>query len=144
MCSIHKSIYLAAASLMVGGVGAGCQSNVSTATDDYNNAPLVIDEAMQRREWEPVTASYESGDTVAGPTGFKYVPRNDLGYVQTQLVEPALFVGQVLILPINMIAEPPGTDVVYRGAVQEPTYTAVPPLETDFQAIQRENAKYRE
>ena len=37
-------------------------------------APVIdVDAAMQARDWDQVTATYSSGATVAGPTGFRYV-----------------------------------------------------------------------
>src|SRR4051794_23689414 len=122
MCSIRKQFVISAAALMSVSSLVGCQ-NISKppAADEYNNSPLVIDEAMQRREWEAVNAPYESGDFVAGPTGFWYAPKDDLGYTQRQLVESPMFVGQVILLPYTLSVQPPWSDVVYRGAVQEPT-----------------------
>src|SRR5205814_4103813 len=109
-----------------------------------NQTPLIVDEAMQLRDWEPVTANWESGATIAGPTGFVFEPSPTLPPYEDMLVENGLFIGQVLAVPLTLSMEPPSTDIIYRGVRQEPSYTAVPPLESDTENIQREShAGYR-
>jgi hypothetical protein len=116
----------------------GCSRIATPNPDVYSDTPLIVDEAMQRREWEPTVAYYPSGDVVAGPTGFWYRPKDDLGYVERQLVEVPIFVGQVALLPYRVIKEPLTETKVYPGAIQEPTYTASPPLETDVEMMERQ------
>src|ERR1041385_419514 len=141
MYSIRKKLAVistAATAAMALSSMVGCVAVGPTQPDEYNSTPLVIDDAMQHRDWEPTTAYYESGDTVAGPTGFVMQPKDDLGYVQRQAIEIPTFLGNTAIMPFVLMKTPPGEDVTYRGAVQEPTYTAMPPLETDERALARE------
>jgi hypothetical protein len=124
------------------GATGGCTRNSRPNPDAYNDTPLIVDEAMQRREWDPTLATYPSGDTVASPTGFWYRPKDDMGYVERQLVEVPLFIGQVFMMPYTMIEEPLTDTKVYPGAIQESTYTASPPLETDVQMMARQSHYY--
>jgi hypothetical protein len=115
----------------------GCQPVQPTVSEKLNDRPLIIDEAMQQRNWEPTVARYQSGATVAGPTGFLFEPLDTMPQWQQGLVETPLFVGQVILLPVTLIAQPVWTPVTYRGIRTEASYTAAPPLETDEEFMAR-------
>lgn len=93
-----------------------------------STAPLVIDGAMQLRDWERSTAMYSNGDTVAGPTGFPYEARWYMPEPVYPLVETPLFVGQTVLMPVTLTITPPWTPIRYSGATVETTYTAMPQL----------------
>jgi len=121
-----------------GMLAGGCQVVSPTPpVEKMNTTPLVIDEAMQIRDWEPVTAYYDSGAVVAGPHNFPLEPSPDLPYGFDFLTDNVLFGGQAVVLPITVIIDPPWNDVTYRGVRQDPSYTSAPPLETDVEYIQR-------
>ena len=109
-------------------LATGCQRVQNTPPEALNTTPLVIDRAMQLRNWEPSSVEYANGSVVAGPLGFWFEPRPDLPEWQHTFVDPAMFAGQALILPVTVFFPPPWTDFAYRGATVEPTYTAAPPL----------------
>src|SRR5689334_13883954 len=111
MFSIHK----AALGLTVLVAGIGCQSALPGPSERLSTKPLVVDEAMQRRDWEPTTAHYQSGATVAGPTGFWWEADQSRPEWQQGLVETPLFVAQVLMLPFTLAVQPPWTQVIYHG-----------------------------
>src|SRR6185369_5229270 len=74
MCSTPKSVRNRSI-LALGFTGAilaglGCQATVPPRADKLNNPPLIVDEAMQRREWDRSISHYPNGDTVAGGTGY--------------------------------------------------------------------------
>jgi hypothetical protein len=121
---------------------AGCQSMSASMSsmqcpiqkiqnappDELNDSPLVVDGAMQLRDWQRMTAQYANGDTPAGPTGFLYEPRWNQPEWTYAVIETPLFVGQTLALPVVFAFTPPWTPVTYKGATIEATYNAMPAL----------------
>jgi hypothetical protein len=117
----------------------GCHSNSSMMScpiskiqnappDELNDSPLVVDGAMQLRDWQRAEATYANGDTPAGPTGFNYEPAwNQSGY-RYPIVETPLFIGQTLLLPVTLTMNPPWTEKVYTGATIGTTYNGMPAL----------------
>ncbi|MBV8782381.1 MAG: hypothetical protein JO353_13375 [Phycisphaerae bacterium] len=93
------------------------------------SAPTIdVDEAMQARDWNLDTAYYANGSTVAGPIGFRYQPAPNQPFWRANLVEPAIFGLNILIMPYEFFRTPPWKAVAWKGATVQPTYTAVPPL----------------
>src|SRR2546423_2799647 len=115
MCSTLKSVAWMVMVMLMILTCAGCQQALPAQAEKLNDRPMVVDEAMQRREWEPTVAHYQSGATVAGPTGFWYEPSDRLNENGKGIVENPLFVGQVLMLPVTLSVEPVWTPVIYRG-----------------------------
>lgn len=112
----------------LGGV-VGCQRTADIQEEPaLSTAPLVLDRAIQHRDWEPSVVEYPNGAVVAGPTLFPYeTTRTDPNWQQA-LLAPWLFVGQTIISPFQAIVTPPWSEVTYRGVDVDPSYTAVPPL----------------
>ena len=93
------------------------------------SAPVIdIDEAMQVRDWDQVTASYPSGGTVAGPIGYLYQPRDDQPLWHQGVIEMPLFFVNTVLMPCAFFDTPPWKPVAWKAATVEPTYTGVPPL----------------
>src|SRR5437879_5432470 len=100
MCLTHK-LSRACFAIAAAGLLSGCQFTSPTpATEKMNSTPLVIDEAMQLRDWEPVTAGYQSGATLAGPTLFPVEPSPSLAPYEDMIAEDNLFVVQVAFMPV--------------------------------------------
>lgn len=92
-------------------------------------APVMdVDEAMQVRDWDQVTATYSSGATVAGPVGFRYEPRGGQESWRYQFLDIPLFLGNTALLPFAFAKTPPWKPVEWKAGTIEPTYTGVPPL----------------
>jgi len=92
-------------------------------------APVIdVDEAMQVRDWDQVTATYSSGTTVAGPIGFMDAPRPGQNQWRYQFIDTPLFLGNTALLPFAFAKTPPWAPVEWKAATVEPTYTGVPPL----------------
>jgi hypothetical protein len=113
--------------VMVLAAVAGCaQERRQTPTPP----PLVIDDAMKRREWERSVAAYPNGDTVSGHNRFPI--RTDAGEDRTEygaaVVDVAASLAQTVALPFTYIFIPPFAPAVYRGEDIPPTYTAMPPM----------------
>jgi hypothetical protein len=108
---------------------AGCQRTVPPrATSPVSNAPLLIDEAMEHRDWDRSTSIYANGDTVAGGTGYLWqthetVPEGDRRYTDV----PVAF-ANIVCMPVGVFFESPWGKQVYHGENVPPTYTAMPPL----------------
>jgi hypothetical protein len=114
---------------------SGCQGDSNpfararnTPPEPLNAEPLMVDEAMQLRDWNRVTALYASGDTAAGATGFPFTTRQDQPEWRYAALETPLFVFQAIALPVNLIIAGPTREIHYAGATIEPTHTAMPPL----------------
>ncbi|HVT87507.1 MAG TPA: hypothetical protein VHD56_01535 [Tepidisphaeraceae bacterium] len=100
----------------------------NSVNEPQSQAPMLVDEAMQNRDWNRSEATYANGNIIAGPTGFLYQTRWDQPTWVYPLEESPLFVGQTIGLPITLTRTPPWTPILYKGGNGEPTYTAMPPL----------------
>lgn len=109
---------------------AGCQPPAAPPPEPISTRPLVVDEAMDRRDWEQVAIYYPNGDTVAGTTRFwAYRVRDDVRpYWQQILFDPFLFLAQTAYLPFTFIQEPLLAKRVTQGEIFEPTHFGVPPV----------------
>src|SRR5215469_1351901 len=76
----------------------------------------------------PIVGHYANGDVVTWSTRFPY--DSNVGHPTSGAVilEPALFLLQVIILPAELVANPPFEEQEWFGAETPPTYTAQPPL----------------
>jgi hypothetical protein len=107
----------------------GCQRIVPPPqTSPVNTTPIVIDEAMQHRDWDRSTSYYANGGAIAGGTGYLWqthetIPEGDRRYTDVP-VAAANFVS----LPVGIFVDSPFKKVVYRGEAVPPSYTAQPPL----------------
>src|SRR5215213_690597 len=59
---------------------AGCFHHAEPVTDPVSSEPMVIDEAMQRRDWSRSVSEFYGGGVVAGATRFPYVPQTSSGH----------------------------------------------------------------
>lgn len=55
--------------------------------------------------------------------------------VETRLMEPVIFLGNLAVLPIRMVQVPPWRSVTYNPQVVPPSYHAVPPLEEEGREV---------
>ena len=90
--------------------------------------PPPPDEAMALRDWQQSSAIYANTSTVAGNTGFFWMPRWDQPEWVYPLVDTPIFLANVVALPVSFIMTPPWKPVEYRSATVPPTFTAMPPL----------------
>jgi hypothetical protein len=110
------------------GIG-GCAQQQRQA---YTPPPLVVDEAMQRRDFERSIAYYPNGDTVAGVNRFPLrsdadavVGENRYAAAGYDLVAS---IGQTIALPFTYLFVPPFAPQVFHGDDVGPSYTAMPPM----------------
>ena len=112
--------------LLVAAVGGCAQKPPQT----YAPPPLIVDGAMQRREWERSVAYYPNGDTVSGNSRFPL--RSDVNPGENEYgaaaYDIAASLAQTVALPFTYIFIPPFAPAVYHGEVIGPSYNAMPPM----------------
>ena len=116
----------AAAALSLAGL-AGCLKP-QEPPGPVSRAPMVIDQAMERRRWQTVAVHYQNGETRAWPTGFVLAHSPDAPKWTPAVTDGPLFLANVFAMPIGYAFTPGWSHVIYDTGVVEPTYTAVPPL----------------
>lgn len=104
----------------------GCQPVQQRTTEPMNDAPLAIDEAMQKRDFPKTEAMYPNGAVKAGPTWQTFEAKPDMPYQANTLADTGVAVGNIFLTPLQMFRQPPGSSQTYPGAVIEPSYTAMP------------------
>lgn len=135
MSSIRKAPLgaLAVAALAAAALsGGGCANGVRPEPIVEASEPMVVDEAMQARDWDASVAYYPNGDTIGGidraPIKPRFIPSDP--YVQGGAA-PFLFIAQALAAPVSFLWAPPFEPVATQGEVFRPTYTGAPPLPAD-------------
>jgi len=125
MSSILKSVFAVAVGPVV---LCGCELKKDPAPASVSHTPLVIDEAMQKRQWPMSVAQYQNGATPAFQTAFLITHRSDEPDWAPTITDTPMFVANSIAAPIVFCFSPPWTRVIYpRGGV-EPSYTDQPPL----------------
>jgi len=94
-----------------------------------NRAPLIVDEAMQQRNWSRSVVRFQNGETPAVPTGFKLQHNPNAPKWTPVLTDGPLFMANLIVMPIGYAFTPPWKRVIYPAGVAEPSYTAIPPEE---------------
>ncbi|HSU67193.1 MAG TPA: hypothetical protein VLJ39_09990 [Tepidisphaeraceae bacterium] len=118
---------LMSAALVAGGVG--CSTQPKVVYDPVNTKPIVGDDAMAfRSDWSKSACYYPNGDVAAWSTRFPYQDQESQSDTGNLVLDTLTFVAETAFLPVELVANPPGTPVVYYGAKYRPTYTAQPPL----------------
>ena len=117
-------------------LAAGCRSTYKPEYAPAPTAAVSYDEAMRLREYAQTPAFYANGDVTAGPTEFRYeydAPApNSRAFQQRRYVatvaDPAIFALNLVLLPYELVVNPPWEKRTYQGEIVEPTYTASVPL----------------
>src|SRR5688572_24018413 len=119
---------VAGCGLAIAAAATGCQRVPKNEPVALNDNPLIIDEAMQLRDWDRSSATYENTATVGGPHGRVFEVKDDAPAYQQVAADVPITLANFVIMPYTLIRTPPTRAVPYRGAITPPTYTAVPPL----------------
>ena len=117
-----------AAALFAAATAAGGCLKPQEPPGPVSHAPLMIDEAMQRRRWQTVAVHYQNGETPAWPTGFVLGHRPDAPRWTPVVTDAPLFLANIVAMPIGYAFTPGWTRVIYPANVVPPTYNAMPPL----------------
>jgi hypothetical protein len=104
---------------------AGCQTTVNSPVHaELNRKPLIVDPAMQQRDWDRMVTHYANGDTLAGPD--LVVIRSDAPDPYQRFFDPLVSATNDVMIPVTTVLNPPWKDVIYQGVVVPPTYNAQP------------------
>lgn len=106
-------------------LSTGCQRIPPNRPAALNDEPLIVDEAMQIRDWDRSTAYYGNGNTHAGATRLTFEPKNDNRY--NYAADPLIGVANIVLIPFTYFRTPARTMVIHQGAIVPPTHTAMPP-----------------
>jgi hypothetical protein len=108
---------------------AGCQAiNKHQPLSPVNNTPLVVDEAMQIRDWDRSTNYYANGATVAGGTGYCWETADWVKEGDRKLTDAPVAVLNFVSMPVGLFVNSPFEKQVVHGEIVPPTYTGQPPL----------------
>jgi hypothetical protein len=112
---------------------SGCQSCPiqkveNSKPEPENESTVIVDGAMQIRDWSRSVAYYQNGDTMAYPTLFLYQPHWNQPEYYYYFIETPLFIGQTIAMPIAAVITPPWVATRYTGVTVGSTYTAMPVL----------------
>jgi len=107
----------------------GCQGVSKTYPPaPVNNTPLVVDEAMQIRDWDRKTSYYANGATVAGGTAYCWETADWVKEGDRKLTDAPVATLNILSMPVGLFVNSPFEKQVIRGEVVPPSYTGQPPL----------------
>jgi hypothetical protein len=93
-----------------------------------DRSPLIVDEAMQQRNWQRTVVRFQNGETPAWATGFLLEHPKDEPKLLPILTDGPMFLENVLVLPVDYVLNPPWQRAIFPAGVVEPSFTAVPPL----------------
>lgn len=117
--------------LLLGGVGVlavtGCQRTTWT-TEGQVHETAYVSPAWQLRQWETSTVTYASGDVEAGPTLMGYAPSEDSDPRLQRLSGTPIFLGNVVMMPVEAVKRSPWSTQVSTGVQLPPTHSAMPLL----------------
>jgi hypothetical protein len=113
---------------MAGLVVSGCTRTNVVHPSPLNRTPIVVDGAMQIRDFEQSAARYPSGAAVAGPTEFNYEPKHNEPEWTYYYADYGTWGLNMVLLPVYLIVTPQWNEVTYPGEVVQTTYTGQPPL----------------
>jgi hypothetical protein len=143
--SIRKfpgSGYAGAALLAAGFLAAsatGCYHAPTPATSAP--APLIVDEAMQKRDWSQSEACYQNGGVKSTSLRTVFVTGPHNSRILTAGLETSAFVGNAAVMPFTLITTPFNTPVIYSGEQLGPTFNAMPAFPLVYSTATRINAQ---
>ncbi|HWB54391.1 MAG TPA: hypothetical protein VG722_09365 [Tepidisphaeraceae bacterium] len=133
MYSIRNVKILISALLVVG----GCQmADYHEPRAELQKRPIIVDEAMQHRDWSTSVATIPSGAIVAGPTLFAFKPATYMDPpLNGSMFEIGTFLGNIAVMPITALADPPWTPTAYHGVNLPASYTMSPAYPSDIPMV---------
>src|SRR5215204_4694264 len=96
---ISRAAVVASATPFLFVVMTGCQRIPPNRPVALNDEPIVVDEAMEIRDWDRSTAYYGNGATVAGATRLTWEPKNDNRY--NYAADSAIGVANFVVIPFT-------------------------------------------
>jgi hypothetical protein len=121
-----RAIFYPLSSILVGLLLSGCVKETKPVAA-VSKAPLIVDEAMQQRQWHRSVVRFQNGESPAGPTEFALAHPDNTPALIPIITDGPMFLINVGISPLDVMINPPWTRVIYPAGVIEPSYTGVPP-----------------
>lgn len=106
----------------------GCSTRQPVRYEPVERTPVVGDDAMALRQWPPSYSYYANGATAGWSTRYPLTTIKNGVESQNIVMEPILFIGETILLPVEFVANPPFVPQVYHGVEYRPTYSFQPPL----------------
>jgi len=129
MCSIRNACVLTLMLVALAMSAAGCQPvSKHYPPAPVNNTPLVVDEAMQIRDWDRSTSHYANGATVAGGTAYCWETADWVKPGHRRFVDGPVATLNIVSTPVGLFVNSPFEKQVIHGEIVPPTYTGQPPL----------------
>jgi len=131
MCSIRSGSVVAMmfVALAMMSAAAGCQGvSKHQPLSPVNNTPLVVDEAMQIRDWDRSTNYYANGATIAGGTAYCWETADWVNEDHRRFVDAPVAVLNFVSMPVGLFVNSPFEKQVIHGEIVPPSYTGQPPL----------------
>src|SRR4051794_27304630 len=102
---------------------AGCKQYAQPQPVNPTNAPIVVDEAMEARDWELSRGYWTDSHLVAYPNRFPFTYESVAGLNKYRgiLSDAPMFVYQTIRLPFTFIKQPPGARQTYATVEDEPS-----------------------
>src|SRR3954447_1855585 len=101
-CGVVRAAILGAAAMWVVG-SAGCQSIVPPSqVSKVNDTPLVVDRAMEIRDFDRQTSHYANGSPVAGGTGYLWQNHETVPPGWRRLTEVPVAAANIVSLPVGV------------------------------------------
>ena len=109
----------------------GCESLVEKPVNATPPEPVVstmiIDKAMQERDYAPIHAQFVNTTVNTGNDGVSYVPKRHLPDYDYYVLDTTTFLINIAMMPYSAWKIHPGTDVPNRGATFAPSFTDARP-----------------
>ena len=106
----------------------GCAVKQPPPLEAVSNAPLVVDDAMQHRQWPLTPVRSANGQTVAWPTATLLVDRDNEPVWQPAVAETPMFMANAVMVPVVYLFTAPWQPVAYPEGEIPASYHAMPPL----------------
>ena len=128
--------------LLVAGMLGGCSEYHvdlhprSPGPTPLSNTPIPTDPAMEMRQWDVSEALYVNDAVFAHPI-YSPLQVDQFRYEGNSVIEPVLFLADVIYIPFGMFIQYPWTYEVSKSLSAAPSYTLMPPLPEGAQPISR-------
>ena len=111
-------------------VASGCARREKSTVFDAVAPDPGLSPTASVRNFEPASAVYENTATIAWSTRSPFVNRDTVKDRSRPVVEPFIFLGNLVALPVSVVCEPPFKNQhAWRTGGTPPTMVAVPPID---------------
>jgi uncharacterized protein YceK len=112
-------------------LACGCQAVQPARPSQVSQTPLIVDDAMQMRDWPQISARYEGTSVIAGHNGtmWQYTPEMQAKEGWARVLDVPLFLLNTVTMPFSLFYDKPAwREHNSRSPALEPSHHAMPPL----------------